>query len=167
MFEGHRKKKTDKSAALGPLGVSTLLLICPDVDTFLMSFCAPSCSASLSEESSAAPPTGTPVPAAAPTAWIPGRGEREDAGRVSGSCRQKEPELVRKCALLCLSSSAAPPHTSFSGSDAFLLRAVISPLAEQERLCSGIRACCRAAQRGRAAVLISPRNTLFCLRPQT
>ncbi len=59
----------------------TLLRICPEVDTFLMSFCGPSCSPSLSDDSS----TTGPEPPTAPKAGSPGA----DAAGFSGSCGEE------------------------------------------------------------------------------
>lgn len=59
----------------------TLLRICPEVDTFLMSFCGPSCSPSLSDDSS----TTGPDPPTAPMAGSP----EGDAAGFSGSCGEE------------------------------------------------------------------------------
>lgn len=67
----------------------TLVLICPDVDTFRMSFWAPSCSASLSEDSSAALELAT-----APTTWAWTPVAHDPGSGWSGSCGSKQPTLA-------------------------------------------------------------------------
>lgn len=62
----------------------TLLRICPEVDTFLMSFCGPSCSPSLSDDSSTTTTTD-PGPPTAPTAGSP----KGVAAGFSGSCGEE------------------------------------------------------------------------------
>lgn len=93
----------------------TLLLICPEVDTFRISFWGPSCSASLSEDSSAAP-----LPATAPTTWAC-TPAADDTAPFSGSCRGKGENQSG----LDFGRSAAP-FLSLRREEASLL-AVISP----------------------------------------
>lgn len=100
------------SSPAGPQPSLTLVRICPEVDTLRISFWGPSCSASLSDESSPGPAAvgeTAPAPAAAPAAtpggwcWLPA------PAILSGSCRGYN-SAPRGCGQLLGSARASKPR---------------------------------------------------------